>query len=98
MMRQRKRDGLKEIEHLAWLARIELTKKEKAMFVKQLGGVIAYFEKIDEVDTEGVEPTYHVSDLTNVFRPDEPRFCDVEPILRNVPERKGRFVKAPRMG
>jgi len=60
--------------------------------------VIAYFEKIDEVDTKGVEPTYHVLDLANVFRRDQPGPTDVEPILCNVPEKKGRFVKAPRMG
>ncbi|MEM2904977.1 MAG: Asp-tRNA(Asn)/Glu-tRNA(Gln) amidotransferase subunit GatC [Candidatus Bathyarchaeia archaeon] len=98
MRRQKTATGLAQIEHLAWLARIELTKTEKALFSKQLGEIIAYFSKVDEVDTEGVEPTYHVLDMANVFRPDEPRPTDVEPILRNVPERKDTFVKAPRMG
>ncbi len=98
MKRRRMPGTLGEIEHLAWLARIELTKREKAMFARQISDVIAYFEKIDEVDTQGIEPTYHVLDLANVLRTDEPKRTDVELVLRNVPERKDGFVKAPRMG
>lgn len=83
---------------MAWLARIRLSRKEVETFAKQLNEVLEYFRKIDEVNTEGVEPTYHVLDLTNVFRKDEPRASQGDAVLRNVPEKRGRYVKAPRMG
>ncbi|MEM3028068.1 MAG: Asp-tRNA(Asn)/Glu-tRNA(Gln) amidotransferase subunit GatC [Candidatus Bathyarchaeia archaeon] len=92
------RIGREEVKHLAWLARIKLSNKEIDAFAEQLSQILEYFRKIDEVDTEGVEPTYHVLDLTNVFRKDEPRTFPAEEVLRNVPEKRGGYVKAPRMG
>ncbi|MBS7609444.1 Asp-tRNA(Asn)/Glu-tRNA(Gln) amidotransferase subunit GatC [Candidatus Bathyarchaeota archaeon] len=92
------RIGKEEVKHLAWLARMKLSNKEIDAFSQQLSQILQYFRKIDEVDTEGIEPTYHVLDLTNVFRKDEPRTFPAEEVLRNVPEKKGRYVKAPRMG
>ncbi len=56
----------KEVEHVAWLAHIELSDQEKALFTEQFNEILDYFKKIDMVDTEGVEPTYHVLDLKNV--------------------------------
>ncbi|MGQ9719178.1 MAG: Asp-tRNA(Asn)/Glu-tRNA(Gln) amidotransferase subunit GatC [Nitrososphaerales archaeon] len=87
----------KEIEHIAWLARIELSKKEMGVFSKQLNEILAYFTKIDKVDTEDIPPSYHVLDFSNVFREDEVKPSMSEENLRNVPQTKGRFVKAPRM-
>ena len=50
----------KEVEHVAWLAHIELSEQEKTLFTEQFNEILEYFKKIDEVDTEDVEPTYHV--------------------------------------
>ena len=88
----------KDVEHIAWLAHIELSEQEKNLFTEQFNEILDYFKKIDEVDTEGVEPTYHVLDLTNVSREDktEPSLT-TEEALRNAPKKEEKFVKAPRI-
>lgn len=98
MGKTKKRGLREEIEYLAWLARVELTEREKVLFTKQLGDILTYFRKLDEVETRGVKPTYHVLDLVNVLRSDEVKPSQAEKVLRNVPQSKGRYVKAPRMG
>jgi aspartyl-tRNA(Asn)/glutamyl-tRNA(Gln) amidotransferase subunit C len=88
----------KEVEHIAWLAHIELSDKEKALFTEQFNEILDYFKKIDEVDTEGVEPTYHVLDLKNVSRTDETSpSLPIEEALRNAPKKDKKFIKAPRI-
>jgi len=86
----------KEIEHIAWLARIKLSKKELNLFADQLNDILAYFAKIDEIDTAKVSPAYHVLDLVNVYRKDEVK-PSLEETFRTAPQTKGKFVKAPRM-
>ena len=88
----------KDVEHIAWLAHIELSDQEKTLFTEQFNEILDYFKKIDEVDTEGIEPTYHVLDLENVSRRDkiEPSL-PVEEALRNAPKKEKKFIKAPRI-
>ena len=59
-----------DIEHVAKLARLKLTDAEKKRFSNQMGTIIKYIEKLNELDTENVEPTAHVLGLENVFRDD----------------------------
>jgi aspartyl-tRNA(Asn)/glutamyl-tRNA(Gln) amidotransferase subunit C len=88
----------KEVEHIAWLAHIELSEKEKALFTEQFNEILEYFKKIDAVDTEGVEPTYHVLNLENVSRKDKPKpSLTTEETLRNAPKKEKKFLKAPRI-
>ena len=88
----------KEVEHIAWLAHIELSDKEKILFTEQFNEILDYFKKIDEVDTEGVEPTYHVLDLKNVSRTDETTpSLPIEEALKNAPKKEKKFIKAPRI-
>lgn len=88
----------KEVEHIAWLAHIELSDKEKSLFTEQFNEILDYFKKIDDVDTEGVEPTYHVLDLKNVSRTDETTpSLPIEEALRNAPKKEKKFIKAPRI-
>ncbi len=87
-----------EIEHIAWLARIELDEGEKERFEKQLGSILDYFSVLDELDTEGVEPTYHVVGLRDVMRRDEPKEpLSQEEALKNAPKRDGGYFKGPRI-
>jgi len=87
-----------EVEHVAWLARIELSEEEKHLFTEQFNQILDFFKKIDEVDTEGVPPTYHVLDLLNVYRRDETSSSlAAEEALKNAPKGEKGFFKAPRI-
>ncbi|MEM3383125.1 MAG: Asp-tRNA(Asn)/Glu-tRNA(Gln) amidotransferase subunit GatC [Nitrososphaerales archaeon] len=97
MIKSKKRISKEEIEKIAWLARIEISKKELELFSKQLNDILVYFSKIDEVNTESIPPSYHVLDLVNVLRKDEAKPSSFEEILQIIPQTKGKFVKAPRM-
>ncbi|HDD43347.1 MAG TPA: Asp-tRNA(Asn)/Glu-tRNA(Gln) amidotransferase subunit GatC, partial [Candidatus Desulfofervidus auxilii] len=60
-----------EVEHVARLARLKFNEKELAMFTEQLNQILFYMEKLNELNTKNVEPTYHALALNNVFREDE---------------------------
>lgn len=87
-----------EVEHVAWLAHIKLSEQEKTLFTEQFNEILDYFKKIDDVDTKGVEPTYHVLDMKNVSRKDEiTPSLPIEEALKNAPKREKKFFKAPRI-
>lgn len=83
-----------EVEHVARLARLELTEAEKEEFSRQLSSILSYMEKLNTYDTEGVEPTATVLGEVNVFREDEVRpSLPVDRALANAPEQAdGCFV------
>uniref|UniRef100_A0A7C4QWU7 Aspartyl/glutamyl-tRNA(Asn/Gln) amidotransferase subunit C n=1 Tax=candidate division CPR3 bacterium TaxID=2268181 RepID=A0A7C4QWU7_UNCC3 len=86
--------SIDDIRYCAKLARIELTPEEEERFFKQLSSILGYFEKLNELDLEGVEPIYQVTGQTNVFREDEVmNVSRTEDMLRNAPEREGDFIK-----
>ena len=76
------------------LARIELTPEEEQRLAPQLGEVLQYVEKLNELDVSDVEPTAHATPLSNVMREDEPReSLSQEEALRNAPKTaNGLFV------
>lgn len=63
--------GKVNVAHIAQLARLQLTPEEKDLFEKQLGDVLKYAEKLNEVNVEGVEPAAHAIPIFNVFREDK---------------------------
>jgi aspartyl-tRNA(Asn)/glutamyl-tRNA(Gln) amidotransferase subunit C len=90
--------SMKEIEHIAWLAKIELSEEEKRVFTEQINTILEYFKVIDEVNTENVKPTFNVQDVTNVFREDEPiPSLSRDESLKNAPEKEKGYVKAPKI-
>ncbi len=87
-----------EVEHVGWLARIEIDPLESDAYAKKLNSVLDYFGQLDEVDTEGVEPTYHVADIVNVFRKDEVKASmPQEDVLANTKNKQEGNFKAPRI-
>jgi aspartyl-tRNA(Asn)/glutamyl-tRNA(Gln) amidotransferase subunit C len=87
-----------DVEHVAELARLELTAAEKEQFIAQLNNILAYIEKLKELDTTDVEPTSHVIPISNVFRDDEVRpSLDRTKVLRNAPQESHFFFKVPRI-
>jgi aspartyl-tRNA(Asn)/glutamyl-tRNA(Gln) amidotransferase subunit C len=89
----------KDLEHIGWLARLELSEEDKEKYTQKLNSVLDYFNELDEVDTENVQPTYHVLPLSNVFREDESGAgcLSQEEALSNAPKKQDGFFKAPRM-
>lgn len=83
-----------EVKHIASLARIRLSKEEMKKFKKQLGSIIDYFDKLNEVKTKGVEPTSQVTGLVNKLRKDEIRdFLTQDHAMQNAPDREGGCFK-----
>jgi aspartyl-tRNA(Asn)/glutamyl-tRNA(Gln) amidotransferase subunit C len=88
----------KEVEYVAMLARIELSEEEKELYSEQLSTILAFFDRLKEVDTENVQPTSHVVDLVNAYRSDQARpGPGVEAVLQNAPERADRFFRVPKI-
>ena len=87
-----------DVEHVAELARLDLTSAEKEQFIAQLNSILTYVEKLNELDTADVEPTSHVIPMLNVFRDDEVRpSLDLVKVLHNAPEESHFFFKVPRI-
>ncbi len=90
---------IQDVEHVAKLARLEITDEEKVKFSKQLGDVLKYVEQMNEVDTTNVEPLSHVVDFNNVMRDDEIHYdCTKEQLMMNAPEEENGFFKVPKIG
>jgi len=89
-----------EIQHIAKLARLELTDAELEKYGGQLSAVLNYIDQLKEVNVKGVEPTAQVTGLENVLRNDEIRNWDEKEIkeaLADAPEREERFIKVKRV-
>jgi aspartyl-tRNA(Asn)/glutamyl-tRNA(Gln) amidotransferase subunit C len=87
-----------DVEYLSKLARIELKEEEKKKFEKELLKILEYIEKLNEVNTENVLPTYHVLPVKNVFRDDiVEEFSFKEKIIENAPDREKNLFKVPRI-
>lgn len=88
----------KDVEYLAHLARIQLTPEEAQRFTGQLDEILAYVEKLKSVPVEGIPPTSHVLELSNVFREDRTApSLSSEAALANAPDREGPFFRVPRI-
>ena len=84
------------LERVARVARLELTDEELEKFTDQLRVILEAFKELDEVDTDGVEPSFHPQELKNVLREDEAKPWDWDP-LSNTGHREGRNFKGPRI-
>jgi aspartyl-tRNA(Asn)/glutamyl-tRNA(Gln) amidotransferase subunit C len=82
---------------IARLARLELSDEEIERYREELGQILELVGELDQLDTEGVEPTSHVLDLINVLRQDQPRPpLSREAALENAPEvKEGKFRVPP---
>lgn len=90
---------LETIRELSELARIDCTQEEQQRFVKDLQGIFAHFEKLSEVNTDGVKPMNHILEtMVNVEREDVIKdIMPTEEFFQNVPDRIGTFVKVPKL-
>ena len=88
---------IKDVEHVAKLARLELSEEEKEKFSKQLGDILKYVEQMNEVDTTGVEPMSHAIPMVNVMREDEVVSEHTkEELMANAPLKEDGFFSVPK--
>ena len=84
------------IEYVGILAKLELNEEEKEQAKKDMGAMLDYIDKLNELDTTGVEPMSHVFPVTNVFREDVVTNGDgSEATLSNAPSMKDSGFKVP---
>ena len=89
---------IKDVEHIAKLAKLEFNELEKAKFTEQFNEILAFMEKLNELDTSKVEPLSHVIELRNVFREDEVKpSISTEDALKNAPAKTDKFFKVPKV-
>ncbi len=83
-----------QVQHIARLARVGLSEDDIARFQEQLSEILDYFERLRQLDTEGVPPTTHTLPLHTVMRPDEPRPPLLsDEVLANAPRREGDLFR-----
>lgn len=89
---------VKDVEHVAKLARLELTEEEKELYTKQLGDVLKYVDQMNEIDTSNVKPMTQVIDFVNVMREDKVEYEHTkEELMANAPEEENGFFKVPKI-
>ncbi|PLY00878.1 MAG: Asp-tRNA(Asn)/Glu-tRNA(Gln) amidotransferase GatCAB subunit C [Desulfuromonas sp.] len=87
-----------DVEHVARLARLTLEPQELEMMTGQMDAILGYVDKLNELDTEGIEPTAHAVPMSNAFRADEKKSSiGIERALQNAPERDGSCYKVPKV-
>jgi len=86
------------VRHIGRLSRIELTDEQADALGRQLGNILGYFDKLQELDTTDVAPMAHAVELRNVFGEDvvRPSLSPAQ-ALANAPQRDGDFFKVPKV-
>ncbi|MBM9613125.1 Asp-tRNA(Asn)/Glu-tRNA(Gln) amidotransferase subunit GatC [Desulfobulbus rhabdoformis] len=87
-----------EVQHVAKLARLDLSEDDVDRMTGQLDSILSYVAKLDELDTQGVPVTTHTQNVVNAFREDEVRpSLDRDRSLQNGPDQNGEAFVVPRV-
>lgn len=87
-----------DVEHVARLARLELSASEKELFAGQMDAILGYVEKLKELNTDQIVPTSHAVPIENAFRADAVRpSIGLSKALSNAPARSGTFFAVPKV-
>ncbi len=87
-----------DVEHIARLARLELSPEENTMFTAQMGNILAYVETLKGVDTSGISATSHAVPVENAFRRDDVTpSIGIAQALANAPDTAGSFFRVPKV-
>lgn len=86
------------IDKIAHLARLDVQEDEKAGLLDDMNKILSFMDKLNEVDTEGVEPLIYLSDEVNVLRDDTVRHeLSREQALSNAPKQDGKFFRVAKV-
>ena len=98
MATPRTRITLDDVDHVARLARLELSAADKERMRSELDGILSYIDKLRALDTRDVEPTSHAVPVTNVMRDDVERpSLPQEDMLANAPDRHRDMFRVPKI-
>jgi aspartyl-tRNA(Asn)/glutamyl-tRNA(Gln) amidotransferase subunit C len=87
-----------EVQRVAVLARLRLTPQEETQLTEQLDHILAYMEKLAELDTSNIEPFSYEVDAVNAFREDKvTNRPNADALLANAPDRDNTFFKVPKI-
>ncbi|HKX73071.1 MAG TPA: Asp-tRNA(Asn)/Glu-tRNA(Gln) amidotransferase subunit GatC [Candidatus Saccharimonadales bacterium] len=88
-----------DVKYVASLAKIAITDEEAARFTTELDAILGYVRQLEAVDTTGLEPTYQVTGLKNVTRPDEVIDYGTtrDELLKNAPRQKDGYIEVPKV-
>ena len=90
--------GKQDVEYVAGLAQLSLDEAAKDRLVKEMGDILSYMDKLNELDTTNIEPTMHALAMTNVFRDDVVAgSLERETALMNAPKSDGEYFLVPRI-
>ncbi len=88
-----------QVEHVAKLARLDLTEEEKELYTKQLSKILDYIDQLNEVNTEGIEPMTQPIPTVNGMREDiVKKQLDRSEVLSNAPHEEYGFFRVPKIG
>ena len=90
-------DG-KTVQDIAHLARLEVSKENETLMIDEMNKILTWMEKLNEVDTDGVEPLIHVSSELNVLRNDEvSNMLTHDQGLKNAPKKDSNYFRVPKV-
>ena len=88
----------KMVDHLAHLARLEFENESKTEIISDLNKILSFVEKLNELDTENVEPLIYMTDENNVMREDEVILTITQQeALKNAPQKDSDYFKVPKV-
>lgn len=86
------------VDHIAHLARLEFEGEKKAAIQQDLGRIIGFMDKLQEVDTDNVEPLVFMTDEVNRLRDDEPQVTlSQDEVLKNAPKKDSDYFRIPKV-
>ncbi len=88
----------KDVDHVAKLARLEISPEERVLYTRQLGAILEHADGLAKLDVTGVQPTAHILPLQNVFREDVAKASmPREQILANAPDKSKGSFRVPKI-
>ena len=86
------------VDHVAYLARIQLSEEETGRLAKQLEGIVAFIDALKDVSVEHISPTSHILPVQSVLREDVPgQSLPIDKVLMNAPQPEGDFFGVPKV-
>lgn len=89
---------IKTVDEVAHLARLEFNEESKQEILNDMNRMLAFVDKLNEVNTDGVEPLIYMTEETNVLRDDEPETTITQKeALKNAPKKDSDYFKVPKV-